>query len=77
MLGFENDNEILEGNDADALYYEFKKRYGEPRLSKEQQQAYVRETIHRAFDDLKSAEADGRELQDVDDFLKELDSDIN
>lgn len=77
MLGFENNNEILEGNDGDALYYEYKKRYGEPRLSKEQQQAYVRKTLHRAFGDLKSAKVDGRGLQDVDDFLKQLDSDIN
>lgn len=53
MLGFGNDNEILEGNDGDALYYEYKKRYGEPRLSKKQQQAYVRETLHRAFNDLR------------------------
>lgn len=77
ILGVENDNEILEGNDGDALYYEYKKRYGEPRLSKKQQQSYVRETLHRAFNDLKSVMADGRELQDVDDFLKGLDADIN
>lgn len=46
----------------------------EPVLSKTQkQQAYVRESLTRAFNEVKMAELEGKKLQDVDDFLKELD----
>lgn len=43
-------------------------------LSKTQkQEAYVRESLTRAFDEIKLAKSEGRELQSVDDFLNELD----
>ena len=46
----------------------------EPILSKtQQQQAYVKESLARAFNEVKEAELEGRKLQSVDDFLKELD----
>lgn len=46
----------------------------EPILSKtQQQQAYVKESLTRAFNEVKEAELEGRKLQSVDDFLKELD----
>lgn len=46
----------------------------EPILSKtQQQQAYVKESLARAFNEVKEAESEGRKLQSVDDFLKELD----
>lgn len=46
----------------------------EPMLSKtQQQQAYVKESLTRAFNEVKEAELEGRKLQSVDDFLKELD----
>lgn len=46
----------------------------EPVLSKtQQQQAYVKESLTRAFNEVKEAELEGRKLQNVDDFLKELD----
>lgn len=46
----------------------------EPMLSKvQQQQAYVKESLTQAFNEVKEAELKGKKLQDVDDFLKELD----
>jgi len=38
-----------------------------------QQQAYVKDSLTRAFQEIKNAKSEGRELQGVDDFLKELD----
>ena len=38
-----------------------------------EQQAYVKESLERAFQDVKMAKLEGKPLQDVDDFLKELD----
>lgn len=47
----------------------------EPVLTKaQQQQAYVKESLTRAFNEVKEAELEGRKLQSVDDFLKELDA---
>ena len=40
---------------------------------KERQQAYVKETLTRAMQDVKLARQEGRKLQSIDDFLKELD----
>lgn len=37
------------------------------------QQAYVKDSLTRAFQEIKNAKSEGRELQSVDDFLKELD----
>ena len=37
------------------------------------QQAYVKESLERAFQEVKKAKLEGKPLQDVDDFLKELD----
>lgn len=46
----------------------------DPLLSKtQQQQTYVKESLTRAFNEVKEAESEGRKLQSVDDFLKELD----
>ena len=46
----------------------------EPTLSKtEKQQAYVKDSLTRAFNEIKLAQLEGKELQSVDDFLKELD----
>lgn len=39
----------------------------------QRQEEYVRESLTRAFDDIKLAKLEGRELQSVDDFLNELD----
>ena len=47
----------------------------EPVLSKTQkQQAYVKESLERAFQEVKMAKLEGKPMQDVDDFLKELDA---
>ena len=46
----------------------------EPILTKTQmQQAYVKESLTRALQEVKLAKSEGRKLQSVDDFLKELD----
>ncbi len=46
----------------------------EPILTKTQrQQAYVRESLTRALQEVKLAKLEGRKLPSVDDFLKELD----
>lgn len=46
----------------------------EPILTKtEKQQAYVKESLTRALQEVKLAKLEGRKLQSVDDFLKELD----
>lgn len=45
----------------------------DPVLSKTQrQQAYVKDSLTRAFNELKLAKLRGKELQSADDFLKEL-----
>ncbi len=45
----------------------------EPILTKtERQQAYVKESLTRALQEVKLAKLEGRKLQSVDDFLKEL-----
>ena len=36
------------------------------------QKAYVKETLTRALDEVKAAKREGRELQTVDEFIKEL-----
>lgn len=46
----------------------------EPVLTKTQrQQAYVKESLIRALQEVKLAKLEGRKLQSIDDFLKELD----
>ena len=46
----------------------------EPILTKtEKQQAYVKESLTRALQEVKLAKLEGRKLQSIDDFLKELD----
>ena len=46
----------------------------EPILTKTQmQQAYVKESLTRALQEVKLAKLEGRKLQSIDDFLKELD----
>lgn len=46
----------------------------EPVLTKTQrQQAYVKESLTRALQEVKLAKLEGRKLQSIDDFLKELD----
>ena len=46
----------------------------EPILTKTQmQQAYVKESLTRALQEVNLAKLEGRKLQSVDDFLKELD----
>ncbi len=45
----------------------------EPILTKtERQQAYVKESLTRALQEVRLAKLEGRKLQSVDDFLKEL-----
>ena len=36
------------------------------------QQTYVKESLERAFDEMKQARREGRQLQSADDFIKEL-----
>ena len=36
------------------------------------QQAYVKESLERAFDEMKQARREGRKLQSADDFIKEM-----
>ena len=36
------------------------------------QQAYMKESLERAFDEMKQARREGRKLQSADDFIKEL-----
>ena len=38
------------------------------------QQAYVKESLERAFDEMKLARREGRKLQSADDFIKELEA---
>ena len=38
------------------------------------QQAYVKKSLERAFDEMKQARREGRKLQSADDFIKELDA---
>ena len=38
------------------------------------QQAYVKESLERAFDEMKRARREGRKLQSADDFIKELEA---
>ena len=46
----------------------------EPILTKTQkQQAYVKESLTRALQEVKLAKLEGRKLQSIDNFLKELD----
>ena len=46
----------------------------EPVLTKTQrQQAYVKESLTRALQEVKLAKLEGSKLQSIDDFLKELD----
>lgn len=46
----------------------------DPTFSKtEKQQAYVKDSLTKAFNEIKLAKLEGKELQSVDDFLKELD----
>ena len=46
----------------------------EPILTKtEKQQAYVKESLTRALQEVKFAKLEGRKLQSFDDFLEELD----
>lgn len=48
----------------------------EPVLTKEQQQQlYVKESLSRAFSEVKSANLEGEKMQRVDDFLDELGKD--
>lgn len=48
----------------------------EPVLSKaQQQQLYVKESLSRAFNEVKAANLEGKKMQDVDDFLNELNVD--
>lgn len=46
------------------------------RKVKKQQQAYVKESLARAFNEVKEAELKGRKLQNVDDFIKELNNEL-
>ena len=36
------------------------------------QQEYVKETLYRALDEVEAAKREGRQLQTLDDFIKEL-----
>lgn len=46
----------------------------EPVLTKtQQQQAYVKDSLTKALNEIKIAKFEGKKLQDVDDFLQELD----
>ncbi len=46
----------------------------EPILTKTQkQEAYVKESLTRALQEVRLAKLEGRRLQSIDDFLKELD----
>lgn len=46
----------------------------EPSLSKtKRQQAYVADSLARAFSEVRQASSEGKTLQSVDDFLNELD----
>ena len=38
------------------------------------QQTYVKESLERAFDEMKQARREGRKLQSADDFIKELEA---
>ena len=41
---------------------------------KRRQEAYVKESLTRAFDEVKQARREGRKLQSADDFIKELET---
>ncbi len=40
----------------------------------QRQQAYVKETLYRALDEVKAAQREGRKLTTIDEFIKELET---
>ena len=41
-------------------------------MTKKQQELYVKESLTRAWEEVKTAEASNRQLQPLDDFLNEI-----
>ena len=60
---------LLRGVKATSVYKEKKK---EDKTTAVKQQAYVKESLRRAYKEQQAAEKAGRPLQSVDEFIREL-----
>ena len=60
---------LLRGVKATSVYKEKKK---EDKTTAVKQQAYVKESLRRAYKEQQAAEKAGRSLQSVDEFIREL-----
>ncbi len=62
--------ELLRGVVSTTVF----KTKDEPNKKTLRQQAYVKKSLERAFDEMKQARRQGRKLQSADDFIKELEA---
>lgn len=62
--------ELLRGVASTTVF----KTKDEPDKKTLRQQAYVKKSLERAFDEMKQARREGRKLQSADDFIKELEA---
>lgn len=60
---------MLRGVTATSVYRE---KEEEPTQILDRQQAYVKESLTRAYQELKATETAGHPLQSVDDFIREM-----
>jgi len=60
---------MLRGVTATSVY---KEKEEEPTPILDHQQAYVKESLTRAYQELKATETAGHPLQSVDDFIREM-----
>ena len=60
---------LLRGVKATSVYKEKKK---EDKTTAVKEQAYVKESLRRAYKEQQAAEKAGRSLQSVDEFIREL-----
>lgn len=61
---------LLRGVKATSVYKEKKKE--DKTTAVKEQQAYVKESLRRAYKEQQAAEKTGRPLQSVDEFIREL-----
>ena len=59
--------EMIKGVVSTSIY-----KTSEKRMTKKQQELYVKESLTRAWEEVKTAEASNRQLQPLDDFLNEI-----
>ena len=59
--------EMIKGVVSTSIY-----KTSEKGMTKKQQELYVKESLTRAWEEVKTAEASNRQLQPLDDFLNEI-----